>query len=365
MHHTDIALGTYPTPVRKLLSDDDGHAELWLKDDGLTSPIYGGNKVRKLERLLPQAQAGGARALLTFGAAGSHHAFATSVFGQRAGFEVRAILFPQIWSEHAEHMLRRTLDSGADCIAASGTLTGVRRWLAAREAGVVSIPPGGSSPTGCLGYVEAAHELAAQIADQALPRPDEIVVPAGSGGTAAGLRVGLRQAGLSIPVVAVPVMQPAWIAGSVVRSLSLVAARAARGASTHAAALTSLRVDSRHTGRGYGWSSPGGQNAIEVGRKMGLNLDPTYTAKAFAVALTRFSERSNPRPRGRGDRGTPAPGDAGSGLNSPTKTRIAPHDRGTGTFRVLYWHTLAAQPETLNPSSTRLPTAFQRLLVRV
>ena len=71
-------------------------------------------------------------------------------------------------------------------------------------------PPGcqttclaGSSPIGVLGYVETALELAAQVAEGALPEPGHVVTAAGSGGTAAGLALGLRLAGLRTRVIGV------------------------------------------------------------------------------------------------------------------------------------------------------------------
>ena len=56
---------------------------MWVKRDDLTSPIYGGNKVRKLERLIPEALARGKKRIITVGAVGSHHVLATAVFAGR------------------------------------------------------------------------------------------------------------------------------------------------------------------------------------------------------------------------------------------------------------------------------------------
>jgi ABC-type lipoprotein release transport system permease subunit len=56
------------------------------------------------------------------------------------------------------------------------------------------IPTGGTSPVGAIGYVEAAFELQEQIAAGALPAPEWIFVPMGSGGTAVGLVLGAKLA---------------------------------------------------------------------------------------------------------------------------------------------------------------------------
>ena len=81
-----IRLGSYPTPLWRLDGSDARTHDVWIKDDGRTADLYGGNKVRKLERLLAAARRPGARRLLTLGAAGSHHVLATCLYGARAGF---------------------------------------------------------------------------------------------------------------------------------------------------------------------------------------------------------------------------------------------------------------------------------------
>src|SRR5256885_1804915 len=63
--------------------------------------------------------------------------------------------------------------------------------LPRRRPHTVFVPLGGSTPLGTLGHVNAALELAEQVAAGALPEPAAVVVPLGSGGTAAGLLLGL------------------------------------------------------------------------------------------------------------------------------------------------------------------------------
>src|SRR5215472_6673366 len=94
-------LGSYPTPLEPLEALSRPGCSLWIKRDDLTNPLYGGNKVRKLERLLADAKQRGAQRILTVGAVGSHHVLATAVFGRRAGFEVEAVLVPQPRTAHA------------------------------------------------------------------------------------------------------------------------------------------------------------------------------------------------------------------------------------------------------------------------
>ena len=84
-----IPLGRYPTPIRRC------SPQLWVKDDGATATLYGGNKVRKLEYLLAAARARGARRIVTVGAGGSHHVLATTLYARTIGIATAAVLFPQ------------------------------------------------------------------------------------------------------------------------------------------------------------------------------------------------------------------------------------------------------------------------------
>ena len=157
---------------------------------------------------------------------------------------------------------------------------------------------GGSSPLGVLGHVNAALELERQISAGSLPRPARIIVPLGTGGTAAGLALGLAIAGLRIPVVAARI-GPRIGAN---RRRVLVLARATRGLIRRVAgrpvpSLTSdaLRVVHDVYGGAYGRPLPAGDRAAEqmmVWR--GLALDATYSAKAFAAAIAHHRNSEDP-----------------------------------------------------------------------
>jgi D-cysteine desulfhydrase len=302
-----LALGRYPTPVERLPSLSTPTTDLWVKRDDLTHEVYGGSKVRKLERLLAVARAAGADRIVTVGAAGSHHVLATTYFGGGAGFSIEAVLFPQPTTDHVIEVLGAAVALGvrafpvasvgfAPLVVASRVLTGAR-----------FIPPGGSNVEGALGYVEAARELAMQVRRGELPEPDWCVTALGSGGTAAGLAAGLAAEGLKTRVVAVCILTPVWLAAFVSRILARACATRIGTRLTGPALRARLVVDRRFVGNGYGHPTRVGEEAARRAEgEAGLRLDPTYTAKAFACAL----------------------GLAGDPL------------RGT----VLYWHTLSSAP---------------------
>lgn len=254
---------------------------LWVKRDDLSHAVYGGNKPRKLRRILALARREGATRLLTVGAAGSHHVLATAVFGRAEGFRVGALLTPQPRTEHVVEVLRAGLAQGLEATP----LASLRDFPAALRAarGALVIPPGGSNVEGALAFAEAVAELRQAIERGEGMRPEVIVVAAGSGGTAAGLAAGLVQQGLPGRVLAVAVARPPRVVLGLIQHL---AARAAlRLGLPVREVLARVSVDDSATGRGYGHASPQGDAATPVAAGVGLHVDPTYTAKAFAVAL--------------------------------------------------------------------------------
>jgi 1-aminocyclopropane-1-carboxylate deaminase/D-cysteine desulfhydrase-like pyridoxal-dependent ACC family enzyme len=326
-----LALGTYPTPVQHLAALSTEHAELWVKRDDLTNPVYGGNKVRKLEGVLGEVLARGYERIVTVGATGSHHVLATAYFGLRAGLEVEAVLVPQPETEHTRDVLRASLAQGlrAFRVRSYGAAAAVLAWRVLSGAHFVTV--GGSNVAGAMGYVAAARELAAQVRAGEMPEPDLCVVALGSGGTAAGLAAGFEAEGLRTRVVGVCVSQPPWaarllalrLARACAKRAEIDAARTSARANAHTKWLADrLTIDRRFLGPGYGVETSAAQGAAREADALGLKLDPTYTAKTFACALELV--RSNVRSK------------EGSGDQAPP--------RGQGRATVLYWHTLSSAP---------------------
>src|SRR3954463_5912887 len=189
-----VPLGSGPTPVRELteLGSSRGEAPLWIKDDGKYSAL-GGNKARKLEWLLADARRRRKSTILTGGAFGTNHGLATALFARGLGMRTVLVLPPQPETDHVRAQLDRLRASGAEIHVARGLVTSflLAAWLTAARTGPglelpYLVPPGGSTPLGCVGYARAAVELSEQVEAGGLPGPPHIVVPLGRGGTASG-----------------------------------------------------------------------------------------------------------------------------------------------------------------------------------
>ena len=297
-----LPLARLPTPVERLPLDG---ADAWIKRDDLTGEAYGGNKVRKLEFLLPEARAAGATRLITIGAYGSHHALATTVYGRAAGFDVTVVLGPQEMTPHVQEVLDAMRAHGAEvrmvgnfAAAAAGVAAAK---LAHRRERVRLIAPGGSDPIGTLGYVNAALELAAQCRAGLCPVPREIHVAGGTMGTAAGLALGALLAELPTIVVAHRITSRVITNRRAARVLVDGALRLLREADP-AARLPDrldvrprLRIEHDQIGRGYGYATDAGAAARRwLEEHGGIGLDQTYTAKAAAGFMSAVRRAPGP-----------------------------------------------------------------------
>jgi D-cysteine desulfhydrase len=299
-------LGSYPTTVQKLEALSNGNTEFWVKRDDAAGRAYGGNKVRKLEKLLAKAIAQGARRTLTFGPAGSHLVVATSFYGPQLGLKAAAILTSQPFSDHAVDNLRVGVAQGLEPYGAPSFAHLPIVFARARRKGDFIIGPGASNPLGASGFVDAARELDAQIKSGLLPAPDLIVVACGSGGTAAGLLAGMTALNLPTKVLAVRVVSALfmgrwrvlWLARRIARTCGFDVSLSRLG--------QALQITGDFVGPGYGRETVTGREATRVAAALGLTLDPTYTSKAFAAALDVV--------------------------------------RSKRVRRVLYWHTLSSAP---------------------
>jgi 1-aminocyclopropane-1-carboxylate deaminase/D-cysteine desulfhydrase-like pyridoxal-dependent ACC family enzyme len=270
-----LDLGTYPSEVRLLSAEQQG---LWVKDDSAIHPLYGGNKLRKLNFIFADAVARKATLVKTIGAAGSHHVLATALHGRALGLQVKAVLVPQHRTPHAERNLARALQAGLIAVPQPSQALGMIKYW--RESGY-SIPLGGSSLIGAMGYVHAATELAEDIRAGRAPMPDAIVVALGSGGTVAGLLAGLGAEFGRTTLYGVAIAKPAFASGLLARNLARKLS-----AKLKSKPSVQLQIVSSFVGAGYGLPSAAGKAALAEANALGLALEPTYTAKAFAFAQT-------------------------------------------------------------------------------
>jgi 1-aminocyclopropane-1-carboxylate deaminase/D-cysteine desulfhydrase-like pyridoxal-dependent ACC family enzyme len=268
---------------------------LWIKRDDLTSQLYGGNKTRKLEFLLGGALAEKRKAVITFGAYGSNHALATAVHATALGLEPHVVLSPQAPGPFAARTLRAHAGVGTHLHLAGGwdgkrAAVEARRELTAHH-GIEPcvIPMGGTNALGALGYVNAAFELLAQLAEAGAEAPAVVYVAGGTLGTAMGLAVGFAAAGVATRVVTIRVTPEEVASEAFSHALAASTIDLLRSLDPGFPKLTfdDLRFVLRHDWfePGYGVVTPETADAVKLAAGDGIKLETTYTGKAFAAML--------------------------------------------------------------------------------
>jgi D-cysteine desulfhydrase len=286
------------------LASELGLHKLLVKRDDLTGRLYGGNKTRKLEFLLGEAIARGHDEIWTVGAIGSNHVLATSIWSRELGLKPGALHYPQPMTAHVHHNLMAlsttdpelTLTSSVTTLPFHMFKTKLKEWLNTNP-GVYYVAGGGSSAVGVIGYVEAALELAEQIAAGEFDRPDRIYVAAGTCGTFAGLLLGFAYAGLNIRVIGVRVVDKVITNGPKVASLYNDAAKLLHTFGVPMPPRLSYRdVELRDAffGPGYGEATPEGLAAMQASdAHHGPHLEPTYTAKTFSALIAEAGDAAD------------------------------------------------------------------------
>jgi len=292
-----IALAQLPTPVERAakLGRRVGLDGLHIKRDDRTSLVYGGGKARKLEFLLAAAKEAGAGAVITFGGVGSNHAVATALYAAQCGLRVLLHLAPQPGGASLRDHILAAQRAGAELHFVPGVAEAEAKALrrqaraAAGEAPFV-IPAGGTSPLGNLSFVNAAFELAEQIAAGEMPAPDFLYVAMGTMGCAVGLAIGLAAAGLSTRLVAVRASSAQT--SSEARFFAMAAETVAYARRLDPSfpdvrlGRGDVRIVADCLGAGYARPTTEGLRAIEMAREEeGWTLEPTYTGKALAALL--------------------------------------------------------------------------------
>ena len=287
-----LRYGHYPTPLEELprlrAALGANAPRLFVKRDDYTGAGFGGNKVRKLEYVLAQAQANGAEIAITIGGEKSNHARVTAAMCARLGLRCVLVLNAAAVSHAGWEPASLAADKfyGAEIHLVNSrderrsTMAALAEQFRAAGKRVVEIPLGASIPLGALGFVRAVAEAKGQL-DSLGVRVTHIFHSTSSGGTQAGLVAGCQLFDLNAQVIGVSADDPAEaIAAEIATIINGI------GALLGAPLRNEATVLDQYVGPGYGVDSPDSVAALElVARTEGLLLDPVYSAKAMAGLL--------------------------------------------------------------------------------
>jgi len=288
-----LSLGHFPTPLEPLetISALLGGPKIWIKRDDATGLATGGNKTRKLEFLLADAQQQNADVIITQGATQSNHVRQTIAGAAKLGLPAKVLLEKRVtdFGEDYQRSGNVLLDEllGGEIVAHLPGGTDMQQAMESyaselRDKGhrPYVIPGGGSNPIGALGYVACAEELLYQSSQLRLCI-DHVVHATGSTGTQAGLVAGFHATHSHVPVLGISVRAPkvkqeenVWNLASRTLELLNVPGELPRNA---------VVANSDYVGEGYGLPTEGMLEALRLlARHEGILLDPVYSGKGFA-----------------------------------------------------------------------------------
>jgi len=281
-----------PTPIEELprLSETLGGPRILIKRDDQTGLAFGGNKTRKLEFLIAEAQDQGAQTLISGGALQSNHCRQTAAASARYGFDCILVLNGEMPGKPSANLLLDQL-FGAEIVTIADRNERDRVLQETFDNAVANgrkpylVPYGGSSPTGALGYAFAMEELMKQIKDFRSLRDfgslDWIVFGTSSGGTHAGLVLGQRMFGFKGKVLGISIDESEeWLKSRVSKLASDASERLGERVEFTPA---DVLANADYCGAGYGVLTDAEREAVRLFAKYeGLLLDPVYTGRAAA-----------------------------------------------------------------------------------
>ncbi|MEM7736101.1 MAG: D-cysteine desulfhydrase [Deinococcota bacterium] len=281
----------YATPIEPLnaLSHELGGPNLFIKRDDLLGLTAGGNKTRKLEFLLADALGQGADTLITTGAPQSNHCRLTLAAAVKEGLKCRLVLEERVPNSYdpaasGNNFLFKLLGVEAITVVPLGTdlaaaMQAEADKLAAEGRKGYIVPGGGSNALGALGYVSCAEELLQQTFEIGL-KLDAIVASSGSGGTHAGMVVGMHGNNAQIPVLGISVRRPS---DEQEGNIYKLASKTAELLELPDVPRDAVKVFDAYVGDGYSLPTAGMIEAVTLlAQHEGILLDPVYTGKTMA-----------------------------------------------------------------------------------
>lgn len=307
-------VGILDTPIQRLdrLSSLLG-IELYIKRDDLNGLAFGGNKLRKLDYFMYEAQNQGATRIITYGSNQSNHGRLTAAAAAKFGMKC-AILMDEMPPERATGSLLIDRVLGADIYFMDDSdfagepedkyLEKVRKLYAQATESVKAkyetmgesvyiVPEGGSSPLGALGYFHAAEEILRQTREMGTEM-DYVVTVLGSTATFGGLILGSKYYGAGWMCVGADMAPHSEYAMG--RRLAFINRVSKYWELGMEITMDDMIVDSSAGGSGYNATDAKTREYIYLmARNEGIILDPCYTAKAFGSIVEMAKSGRIPR----------------------------------------------------------------------
>lgn len=276
-----LSIANLPTPLQKVEFDD---CAFLMKRDDYTGMELSGNKIRKLDYLLYDAVKRKADYIFTCGGDQSNHARATAIAAKQLGIKSKLFLWgkekkmpdgnlflDEVFGVDIVYLSKKDYDN-VNLIMASEA-----DHLRKKGKNVMVLPTGGSTALGIWGYINFINELKQQLDIKGVKG---ILSAHGSGGTTAGLVLGLALNGINAKVYGVNVVESKKVSEEIVRRLIEECISGYK---------LNVKVENNAFEILDGYSREGYKNISKSKIKLikkfagetGILLDPAYTGKAF------------------------------------------------------------------------------------
>lgn len=272
-----------------------------MKRDDYTGMEVSGNKVRKLEFILPDALEYGAEVLITCGGVQSNHCRATAAIGAQLGLKTHLLLKDSGEEETGNYFLDKLF--GAECQlitekqyreSRTEMMEDIKKTYETQGIKAYVMPEGASSGLGMFGYYHGFQEILKQEKEMGIEF-DTICVASGSGGTYAGLYLGNQYFKAGKEIIGINIYDKEKDFPRITQSIITEGLQQTgnegllEGLDFHQVTTLNDYVEG-----GYGLTTPEGIQFIKnFAREEGILLDPVYTGKAMHGLFREFATHNN------------------------------------------------------------------------
>lgn len=291
-----VSLAFLPTPLEyaenltKLL----GGPKIFFKRDDCTGLAFGGNKARKLEFIMADALKKKADVIITTGGPQSNWARQTAAAAKKLGMEVILVLEGNEPQECQGNLLldhimgcdirfeKMTQEEEDKEIQGECPITGKVAEEVKKDNKVPYLASlGAATPLGNLGYINAVDELKDQLDEMGI-EANYVALATGTGGTQAGVEIGVKLLGLKTKVLGLSVSRHTREKADEISELCNKTINFLQLENYHFTP-DEITVNYDYIGEGYAIPTDECIEAVRtVAQTEGIILDPVYTGKAMA-----------------------------------------------------------------------------------
>lgn len=281
-------LGFFPTPLQRLenLSKKYSDYNLFIKRDDNTGLASGGNKTRKLQYFIHDVLEKGCDTVITAGAQQSNHCRQTAAACAKAGLECHLLLGGKEPENYNGNLLLSRL-LGAKIHFTGDNRKGedivkLKQELENKGRKAYEIPYGGSNLLGAYGFVDAVKELKNQLLEQNL-KIDYIFIASSSGGTQAGLKLGIDLYKLDIVLIPISIDKIGLGNKTLDEAVLELLHKGQKELNIQKSySINDAKLIRNYDKPGYGVITGNEKMAIkELAQEEGILLDPVYSGRAF------------------------------------------------------------------------------------